>query len=79
LVNSSGRLLIVDFAPHERETLRAEDAHARLGFSDQQMRNWFAIGGLELDLTQTLAGGELTVKIWRGHRKTPAQLKVVAA
>jgi ubiquinone/menaquinone biosynthesis C-methylase UbiE len=79
LVSAHGRLLIVDFAPHEREALRTENAHARLGFSDGQMRGWFAAGGLEVDRIETLAGGELTVKIWRGRRTAPAQLKVVAA
>ena len=33
-----GRLLIVDFAPHEREELRDRDAHVRLGFADEAMR-----------------------------------------
>ncbi|NWO67796.1 methyltransferase domain-containing protein, partial [Escherichia coli] len=32
-----GRLLIADFAPHEREELRQRDAHTRLGFSDEQV------------------------------------------
>jgi ArsR family transcriptional regulator len=31
LLGPGGRLLIVDFAPHEREELRESDAHARLG------------------------------------------------
>jgi ArsR family transcriptional regulator len=34
------RLLIVDFAPHEREELRESDAHARLGFADAAMTAW---------------------------------------
>ena len=38
-----GRLLIVDFAPHEREELRDRDAHLRLGFADEAMLNiWTA-------------------------------------
>ena len=32
-----GRLLIVDFAPHELEFLRDQFAHERLGFSDAQV------------------------------------------
>src|SRR3546814_7179144 len=37
VLDSHGRLLIADFAPHEREELRSRDAHARLGFSDDQI------------------------------------------
>jgi ArsR family transcriptional regulator len=79
LVKPGGRLLIVDFAPHEREALRTEDAHARLGFSDSQIKNWCSAAGLLVDFVDELAGGELTVKIWRGHRIAAPQLKVVAA
>lgn len=67
-LNAGGRLLIVDFAPHDREELRLRDAHTRLGFSDQQMAAWYAGAGLRLAQTQTLAGGELTVKLWLGER-----------
>lgn len=79
LVKGGGRLLIVDFAPHEREALRADDAHARLGFSDTQIATWCKDAGLIIDFVEELAGGELTVKIWRGHRVAAPQLKVVAA
>jgi ArsR family transcriptional regulator len=61
-----GRVLIVDFAPHEREELRTVGAHARLGFSDEQISQWFAASGLDCDLVDALAGEPLTVKIWRG-------------
>ena len=79
IVAPGGRLIIIDFAPHEREALRTEDAHARLGFSDSQIQNWFAVAGLQIDLIEDLAGGELTVKIWRGRRATEPFLKAVAA
>ena len=59
-----GRLLIADFAPHDREELRARDAHTRLGFSDAQIEGWFAAAGLLPARTETLEGGELTVKLW---------------
>ncbi|HVL29259.1 MAG TPA: ArsR family transcriptional regulator, partial [Sphingomicrobium sp.] len=61
-----GRLLVVDFAAHDREELRTRDAHLRLGFSDEAMEGWFRAAGLEPDLTEHLAGGELTVTLWRG-------------
>jgi ubiquinone/menaquinone biosynthesis C-methylase UbiE len=74
-----GRALIVDFAPHEREELRDEHAHARLGFSDAQIKAWFTASGLTLDLAQSLEGGALTVKIWRGTRASVPLLKAVSA
>ena len=40
-----GRLLIADFAPHDREELRTRDAHARLGFSDEQIARLVRRGG----------------------------------
>ncbi len=72
-----GRLLIVDFAPHEREELRTRDAHTRLGFADEAIHGWFADAGLAADLTEHLAGGELTVTLWRGS-KMPAQNRLAA-
>ena len=43
-----GRLLIVDFAPHELEFLREEYAHERLGFAGPLVAQWLADGGLEV-------------------------------
>src|SRR3546814_2590470 len=34
LLVPGGRLLVADFAPHDREELRRNDAHVRLGFAD---------------------------------------------
>lgn len=64
-----GRMLIVDFAPHDREELRTRDQHERLGFSDAQIADWFDDAGLNLEASDTLAGGELTVKLWLGRRR----------
>ena len=65
-----GRLLIADFAPHDREELRAKDAHVRLGFADEQIEGWMAGAGLDLAATETLKGGELTVKLWMGLKRS---------
>ncbi len=73
-----GRLLIADFAPHDREDLRARDAHTRLGFSDAQVGQWFEAAGLKLDRIETLEGGELTVKLWLGVKQKSRLLKEVA-
>ena len=68
-----GTLLVVDFAAHEREELRATDAHIRLGFEDEVMKGWFGAAGLEADHVEHLEGGELTVTWWRGSKKPERQ------
>ena len=78
VLSDGGRLLIVDFAPHDREELRSRDAHTRLGFSDEQILGWFGNAGLAPVLVETLEGGELTVKLWLG-RKTGVESKEVKA
>lgn len=77
LLAPGGQLIIVDFAPHEREELRSRDAHARLGFADQAVLGWMDAAGIEGRVLEHLEGGELTVTIWAG-RRAEARLKVVA-
>jgi ubiquinone/menaquinone biosynthesis C-methylase UbiE len=77
LLSPGGRLLIVDFAPHEREELRATDAHVRLGFADEAILRLFAEAGLEGRVVEHLGGGELTVTIWLGVQPE-TRLKAVA-
>ena len=69
LVAPDGRLLIVDFAPHEHEVLRVQDSHARLGFSDGQIAGWLGEAGLVVTQTEELTGGALTVKLWLAERR----------
>jgi len=64
-----GVLMIVDFAPHDLEELRTRAAHARLGFSDDQIMAWFAQNGVELTAVEALSGSALTVKIWMGCQR----------
>jgi len=77
LLSSGGRLLIVDFAAHEREELRTREGHARLGFADETMIKYLEEAGLEARVVEHLEGGELTVTIWAGVQPE-ARLKVVA-
>lgn len=63
-----GRLLVVDFAPHEREELRSQHAHSRLGFDDAQVCGWLAEAGLKARVVDRLTGGALTVTLWIGER-----------
>lgn len=67
LVAPGGRLLVVDFAPHELEHLREAHQHRRLGFTDEEIARWVSEAGLAVASTATLPparGGGLTVKVW---------------
>ena len=68
VLTPSGRMLIVDFAAHDREELRSVHAHARLGFSDEIIAAAFASCDIRIAHQATLDGGELTVKIWMGQK-----------
>ena len=79
VLSGGGRLLIADFAPHDREELRTQDAHTRLGFSDAQIEGWFASAGLMPARIEKLEGGELTVKLWLGRKAAGRAGEVKAA
>ena len=63
-----GTIAIVDFAAHDREELRSQHAHARLGFSDEQMLGLLSEAGFQAAPPMALPGKPLTVKIWTGSR-----------
>ena len=66
----SGRLIVVDFAPHALEFLRDHHAHQRLGIADRQIAEWFVDAGLDLEASEEfVASGKdrLTVKLWVGR------------
>jgi ubiquinone/menaquinone biosynthesis C-methylase UbiE/DNA-binding transcriptional ArsR family regulator len=62
------RIAIVDFAAHDREELRTQHAHARLGFSDEQMLALLTEAGFAAEPARALPGKPLTVKIWTARR-----------
>jgi ubiquinone/menaquinone biosynthesis C-methylase UbiE len=64
----AGRIMIVDFASHDREELRSVHAHARLGFTDQLITRAFEAGGIRIAHQMELGGGALAVKIWMGQK-----------
>ncbi len=78
LVMPGGRLLIVDFAPHNLEHLREEHQHRRLGFSDGEMRRWLGEAGLTASAPIALPPDTdgLTVVIWTAERAADAREKV---
>lgn len=71
MLGRGGRLVIVDFAPHQLEFLREEHAHRRLGFADAEIADWCAgagVGRLETTALAPTTNGALTVKIWAGDK-----------
>jgi ubiquinone/menaquinone biosynthesis C-methylase UbiE/DNA-binding transcriptional ArsR family regulator len=66
VLNTGGRLLVVDFAPHDKEVLREQHAHRRLGFADAQMISAFTAAGLHTKEVRHLSGRELTITLWLG-------------
>ena len=70
ILHPEGRLLVVDFAPHELELLRSEHAHRRLGISTEQITGWFSRAGLALHQHELLPPPwlkeqtGLTVSLW---------------
>lgn len=78
LVMPGGRLLIVDFAPHQLEYLRDEHQHRRLGFADAEMRRWLSGAGLTPSAPIALPPDTdgLTVSIWTAERPAVAAEKV---
>ncbi|GJE38328.1 ArsR/SmtB family transcription factor [Methylobacterium persicinum] len=72
LVAPGGRLLVVDFAPHDLEFLRTAQAHRRLGFSTEQIAGWLGEAGLPAVAARDLApttSGQLTVTLWLAQGK----------
>ncbi len=69
VLRPSGRLLVVDFAPHEEEFLREQYAHRRLGFAPEAVTQWMKAAGLDPVMHTSLAperGSEvkIAVSLW---------------
>ncbi|MDX2309539.1 MAG: metalloregulator ArsR/SmtB family transcription factor [Hyphomicrobium sp.] len=79
-----GRLLVVDFAPHDLEFLREDHAHERLGVPADHLAQWTREAGLVVKTTETLApppdgeGPKLTV-ILQVAEKSPENPPLKAA
>ena len=73
LVAPAGRLLVVDFAPHHHDFLRAA-AHRRLGFTHHQLVDWFDQADFDCptitDVEPPAGQDGLTVTIWLATNRT---------
>jgi ArsR family transcriptional regulator len=71
IVADTGKLIIVDFAPHGLEFLREQHQHRRLGFSDAEIKRWLGEAGFPNVQASALPPARkegLTVKIWTAER-----------
>ena len=67
VLQPGGKVVIVDFAPHQLEFLRDEHQHRRLGFADREVAQWCRAAGLSLSSTRALPPDDengLTVVVW---------------
>lgn len=69
VLRPGGHLLVADLSPHTVEEMRENHAHRRLGFTDDEVKQWFGEAGLKPQATVHLKGEPLGVTLWLGARQ----------
>lgn len=69
LLKPKGKLIVVDFSPHDNEFFREEYAHRRLGFSDKEIKQWIEplsmkLKNIEMIVTSQLKKQGLAINVW---------------
>ncbi|MBL4601533.1 MAG: metalloregulator ArsR/SmtB family transcription factor [Emcibacteraceae bacterium] len=64
ILRPGGYVIIADFLPHKVEKLRDDYAHRRLGFSDEEVKEWCNITDLNIKSTEVMRGKELDIAVW---------------
>jgi ubiquinone/menaquinone biosynthesis C-methylase UbiE len=72
VLRPSGRLLVVDFAPHDLEFLRDEHAPRRLGLAPATEKGWLSGAGLDVVAQNPRppdrnSDGTIAVSLWLGR------------
>ena len=68
VLQKNGTIVLVDFLSHDVEILKQQHAHVSLGFSDQEIKDWFLESGLSFLPPKHLDGDPLTVCLWVGEK-----------
>ncbi len=81
MLEPAGRLLVVDFAPHDLEFLREQHAHHRLGFAPETVTQWMAAAGLDVTMHRSIppeqgSEGKIAVSLWLGRDPRAAMPKL---
>ncbi len=69
VLNIGGTIIVIDFLPHNIESLRQDHAHKRLGFSNFEITKWLESSKLKIVNKKQFSGNPLTVVIWVAEKQ----------
>lgn len=72
VLKPGGRIIVVDFAPHDLAFLKEEHRHRWLGFSSERMSSWFAVAHIKVRKVIAMEPKKtshlLKVTLWSGTK-----------